>query len=183
MANHNTQSPPGLAMLWHLCFNTSKYGCSLGSTGTFPCEEPLWSLPNALHAGESLLPMSHMEPSDSAAYSWGFTLLPYQSTSRHSASNLQTLCCIVYRILVVLKLSPFSLSVVLGNRFLIQSPESVFTLFLYFSPATSGGVFFLHHPGAPHSAPFPFPALSLQKQLPILCGFSLPVHFSTLCSS
>ena len=143
MANHNTQSPPGLAMFWHLCFNTSKYGCSLGSTGTFPCEEPLWSLPNALHAGESLLPMSHMEPSDSAAYSWGFTLLPYQSTSRHSASNLQTLCCIVYRILVVLKLSPFSLSVVLGNRFLIQSPESVFTLTLSFSPATFRGSDFL----------------------------------------
>ena len=132
---------------------------------------------------ELLLPMWHTDPSYPAACSWGFTLFPHQSTARHWAPAFLTLCSTVYRILVVLKPSPFFPSMVLENRFLVQSPESVFTLFLYFSPATSGGVFFLHHPGAPHSAPFPFPALSLQKQLPILCGFSLPVHFSTLCSS
>ena len=37
MVNHNTQPMLGFTTSWHLCFNTSKHGCSLGSTGTFAC--------------------------------------------------------------------------------------------------------------------------------------------------
>ena len=50
-----------------------------------------------------------------------------------------TLFVTLYRILMVLKPSPLSSSVVLGNRFLVQSFVSVFTL--SFSPATFGECF------------------------------------------
>ena len=31
MAIHNTQMAPGFSTLWHLCSNTNKHGCCLGS--------------------------------------------------------------------------------------------------------------------------------------------------------
>ena len=97
---------------------------------------------------------------------------PYFLTRAQPATELWNfrLHSTVYRILVILKPSPFFPSVILGNRFLVQSPVSVFTLSLSFSPTTSGGVFFLHSPSVLHSPPFS--VLSLQKQLP--SGFSLP---------
>ena len=48
-----------------------------------------------------------MDSLDHAACSWGFALLPHQSTTRHWVLKIQTLCSTVYRILVVLKTSPF----------------------------------------------------------------------------
>ena len=106
-------------------------------------------------------------------------LLPLQSTTKLQASKLQTLCSTVYRILVIFKSSPFFPSVVLRNRFLVQSPTRVFTLSLPFSPATFGGQLFLHDPGTLHSSSFPFSALSPHKRLPTFYGFSLP-HFTSL---
>ena len=83
MVNHNTQLGPGFAALWHLCSNISKRGSSLGSTRTFGYGEAIWPLPNADQAGELLLPLWHMDPSDLAVGPWKFALLPCQSTARH----------------------------------------------------------------------------------------------------
>ena len=68
-----------------------------------------------------------------------------------------------------------------GNRFLVQSSASVFTLSFPFSPTTFRGVLFLHDPHALHSPPFSFSVLSLQKQLPTPCGLSLPQFTSPHC--
>lgn len=76
---------------------------------------------------------------------------------------------------MVLKPSPFSPSMVLGNRFLVQSPASAFTLSLSFSPTTTfRGVLFLHDPKLSHSPHCSFSALSPQKQLLTFHSFSLP---------
>ena len=56
MANHNTDLGPGFTTLWRLCSNTSKHGCSLGSTGTCTYGEAIWPIPNAFQVGELLLP-------------------------------------------------------------------------------------------------------------------------------
>ena len=77
MANHNTQLVPGFTALGHLCPNTNKRGCSIGSPGTFACEEAVWPLPNALQAGELLLHLWYTDPSGPATCSWGFVLLPH----------------------------------------------------------------------------------------------------------
>ena len=82
MANHNTQPAPGVTTLCCLCPNTRKHVCSLGSPGTFTCEETIWPLPNALQAGEPLLPVWHTDSSIPTACSWGLALLADQSTSR-----------------------------------------------------------------------------------------------------
>ena len=129
MANHSTRLAPGFATLWHLCPNTSKRGCSLGSPGTFARGEAVWPLPNARQAAELLLPVWHTDLSDPAACSWGSAPLPHQSTAGTELQNFR-LCSTVCRILVVLKPSSFFSSVVLGNRFLVQFPASVFTLSL-----------------------------------------------------
>ena len=57
---------------------------------------------------------------------------PTASPEHHQAlrPKLQTVHSTVYRILVVLKPSPFFPSIVLGNIFLIHFPASVFTLSL-----------------------------------------------------
>ena len=155
----HTQPVPGFIAFWHLCPNTSKRGCSLGSAGTFAYGETIWPLPSALQAGEPLLPMWHMDSSDPAACSWGFALLPHQSTARHRAPKLQSCYSFVYRILVVLKPSSFFPSVVLGDKFLVQHPASVFTLSLQLL----SGECFSCTPDAPHSPPFSFSVLFLQK--------------------
>ncbi|XP_049506125.1 uncharacterized protein LOC125936195 [Panthera uncia] len=154
-------------------------GCSLGSTGTFACGEGIWPLLNALQAEELLLPVWHMDPSDPTACFWGFTLFPHQSTTRHRAPDFLTLLSTVYRILVVLRPSPFSLPVVLGNRFLIQSPASVFTLFLSFSAANFGKLFFLYFPDVPHS-PLSLSFLCYNSSLPLVASLS---HNSLLCTA
>ena len=128
MANHNIQSASGFTTLWHLCPNTSKHGCSLGSTGTFACGDAVWPLPNALKAGRLLLPCGTRTPQ---------TPLPAPGhsprflTGAPSGTELRNfrLHFTVYTSLVVLKPTPFSPSVVLGNRFLVESPASVFHSF------------------------------------------------------
>ena len=113
-------------------------GCSPGSPGAFACGDAVRPMPRALQAGELVSPVWHMDPSDLAFCSWGFTLLSQQSTTRHGALKLQTLHATVYRMLVVWKSCAFSLSMVLGNSRLIQSPATVFTFSLSFSPVTFG---------------------------------------------
>ena len=80
---------PCFTALWHLSPNTSKRVCPPGSTGTFAHGEAVWPLPNALQAGEPLLPVSPTDPSDPAACSWAFTPLPHRSTVRHRTQELQ----------------------------------------------------------------------------------------------
>ena len=127
MANYNTYPAPGFTALWCLCPNTSKCGCSPGSTGNFTCQEAIETLPNALQAGEHF---SLCGPR---------TLRPHclllgicSSTVHHQVlrSEISTLCSTIYRILVVLKPSPFYPSMVFGNRPLVQSLVSVSTLAL-----------------------------------------------------
>ena len=127
MTNHNTQLVPGFTIVWCLCPSTRKCGYSLGSAGTFACGEAIWPV-----LGELFHPLWHTDPSDPAVHSWGFALLPHQITTRHLAVNFQTLCFTVYRILVASKPSPFFPSIVLGTRFLVQSPQ-VFSLSLSLS--------------------------------------------------
>ena len=62
--------------------------CSPGSAGTFACREAVWSLPNALIAGELLLPMWPVDPLDLAACSWGFAF-PTRSPSGIELQNFQ----------------------------------------------------------------------------------------------
>ena len=88
---------PRFTALCHLSPNTSKRVCPPGSTGTFAHGEAVWPLPNALQAGEPLLPVSPMDPSDPAACSWAFTPLPHQSTVRHRTQELQALLHCLYK--------------------------------------------------------------------------------------
>ena len=159
MANHNTQLAEDFTALWHFPPNTSKCGCSPGSAGTFACGDAVWPLWNALQAGEPLRPEWHMDPSDWSACSWGFALLPHQRTTRHWALNVQALCSTVYRILVVLKPSPVFPSMVLGEQICCSVSWECFHS-LSFSPATFGGVLFLHDAIKLHSPPFLFSILS-----------------------
>ena len=82
---------------------------------------------------------------------------PTASPEHHQAlrPKLQTVHSTVYRILVVLKPSPFFPSVVWGTDFLF-SPLQVFSLFLSLSQATFGGVLFLHNHDVPLSPHFSF---------------------------
>ena len=79
-----------------------------GLLGSFAYGEAVWLLPNALQAGETLIPVWDTGPSDCTACSWGFALLPHQNNARHRALELEILRCTVNRILVVLTPSPFS---------------------------------------------------------------------------
>ena len=145
--------------------------------------EAVWPLPNSLQAGELPFPGWHMNPSGQAACSWGFPLLPHQNTARHWALELQTLRSTVSRILMVVKPSPFSLSMVLGNRFLVRSLVSVFTFSLPFQlPFGGWGVLFFHYPDAPHFPLFSFSLCPLSaKTAPYLLWlFSPPVRLSPL---
>ena len=105
-----------LASLLQIC----KRACSLWSTGIFACEEAIWPLPNALQAGKLLLPMWPMDPSVLVACSWGFSLPPQQRTSRYLALEFPTMYSPVYRVLMVLRPSPFSLSMFWGTDFLFS---------------------------------------------------------------
>ena len=83
MANHNTQLAPGFAALWRLCPNTSKCGCSPGSTGTTACGETYGLYQMHSEQENHFSPYGTRTPSDPDACSWGFALLPYQNTARH----------------------------------------------------------------------------------------------------
>ena len=109
VVNHNTELIPGFTTLWHLCPYTSKHGVSLGSTETFACGEAVWPLPNALQAGELLLPCGTWTPQTPLPPPGDS---PYFHIKYHQAlsSVLQTLHFTVYRVLVVLTPSPFFLS-------------------------------------------------------------------------
>ena len=104
---HSRQAP-GFTTLWHLGGNTSKCGCSLGSSGTFASWEAIWLLPNALQARELLLPCGTWTPQ---------TLLPVPGdllcflTREPPGTELQNFRLSedsIYRILVVLKPSLYS---------------------------------------------------------------------------
>lgn len=117
-----------------LCSYTGGNGSSMAPAGSFTQEEAVLPLPKALQAEDLHLPMPHKGSSDCEACSRGFTMLPHQSTARHWVPKFQTLCSTFYGKLVVLKLSPFSPSMIIGNRFPFHFP--VFSLFLSFFPAT-----------------------------------------------
>ena len=109
LANHNTEPASGFIIPWCFCPNTRKRGCSPGSARTFAEGEAIWPLPNALQAGELLLPVWHMDPST-----------PLSAPGHPELRNFRRFA-LLCRILVVLKPSPFFPLVVLGNRFLVQS--------------------------------------------------------------
>ena len=101
MANHNTQPAPAFAPLHVFFSNISKHGCSPGSAGTFASTKCTPS------RGFTSPCVAHGPPPNCAACSWGFTLLPHQSTARHRAQKLPTLPSMVYQILVVIETFSF----------------------------------------------------------------------------
>ena len=99
-------------------------------TRSLACAEAVSPLPNALQAGERLL-LDWRGIHSLNCLSLSSTQLPLPSATRHWAPKLQILCSTVYKKLAVLISSPFFLSVVLGNSFLVQSPAWLFTLFIF----------------------------------------------------
>lgn len=95
MVNCNTQPVPGFAALSQcLCSHTSKHGRSLGPARTFVSREALLPLPNALQAGEPLLP-SHaargrLRLMPTAGY------LPYFLTGTPPGTEVQTSDSVFY---------------------------------------------------------------------------------------
>ena len=176
VVNHNTELIPGFTTLWHLYPYTSKHGVSLGSTGTFACGEAVWPLPNALQAGELLLPCGTWTPQTPLPPPGDS---PYFHNKYHQAlsSVLQTLHFTVYSVLVVLTPSPFFLSVVLGNRILVQSP--MFSLFLSLSLQLLSRECFSCTTPMCFTLPCLCPLSAKTVPYPPWL-FSSPVHFSTL---
>ena len=178
---HNTQSVPGYTTLWLLRPNTSKSGCFQGSPGTFACGEAIWPQLNALQAGKPLLPSWQVDPSHHT--NWNLRIHPTSSPEHCQTLNSKTSDS---ALLGEVKPPPFSPSVALGNRSLVQSPASVFTCSLSFSPTTFRECFsytLLMHHTLPHS----LSSLPQNTSLPLWL-FSPSVHLSTprtskLCGS